>query len=176
MDTEKREATKKNNRRRNTIIAIIVIIIIIILLLRSCGGSTGTVTSIFTPDLDTNASDWNGNVDYGAAEADAAEEQTISIPGYPYIYIGAGQTTAYITLANPEGNPCYFTFEIWLSEPEELLYASKQIAPGQAISQETFLKTLSAGEYAATIKITTNSLTDGSPMNGANMETTLIVQ
>jgi hypothetical protein len=175
MDKEKRKESKKNNRRRDTVITICVIIIII-LLLRSCGGSTGAVTSIFTPDLDTNASDWNGDVGYGAAEADTAEAQTISIPGYPYIYIGAGQTTAYITLANPEENPCYFTFEIWLSDPEELLYASKQIAPGQAISQETFLRSLSAGEYAATIKITTNSLTDGSPMNGANMETTLIVQ
>jgi hypothetical protein len=37
-------------------------------------------------------------------------------------------------------------------------------------------KALSAGEYNATIKITTTSLEDGSAMNGANVETVLNVK
>jgi hypothetical protein len=168
----KKNTFKLNDKRRNTIIGICVILVIIILLLHSCQSIKGT--KAYTPDLDTNATDWDENIDYGATEN--ATEQTISVPGYPYIYIGAGQTTAYITLANPELNPCYFTFEIWLNDTNELLYASKQVAPGKAINQETFSRALSAGQYDAVIKITTNSTEDGSQMNGVNMATTLIVQ
>jgi hypothetical protein len=37
-------------------------------------------------------------------------------------------------------------------------------------------RALSAGQYEATIKISTTSLEDGSAMNGANVETVLIVK
>ena len=58
----------------------------------------------------------------------------------------------------------------------EVLYISKMVPPGQMVSNITLSRALPAGEYNATIRITTASLEDGSAMNGANVETVLIVQ
>lgn len=79
-------------------------------------------------------------------------------------------------LWNPDGNPCYFTFELVLKDSDEVLYSSKLVPPGDVISDVTLSRALDAGEYQATLRITTTSLEDGSAMNGANVETVLIVQ
>ena len=106
-----------------------------------------------------------------------AEKPTgIRIPGYPSITIEADKKDVQMNLMNPEGNPCYFTFEIVLNDTDETIYTSKMVEPGKAITEVTLEKALAAGEYPATIKITTASLTDGSAMNGANVETTIIAQ
>ena len=81
-----------------------------------------------------------------------------------------------MNLFNPEGNPCYFTFELVLKDTNETLYTSKMVEPGKAITNVTLSHGLEKGEYQAVIKISTASLEDGSAMNGANVETTLIVQ
>ena len=108
---------------------------------------------------------------------DTGEKPTgIRIPGYPSITIEADKKDVQMNLMNPEGNPCYFTFEIVLNDTGETIYTSKMVEPGKAITEVTLDKALAAGEYPATIKITTASLTDGSAMNGANVETTLIAQ
>ena len=125
-------------------------------------------------DIDENAASWNGQ-----QLPDKTTEHPavgIKIPGYPSITLPANQQTVNMALLNPEGNPCYFTFEIVLKDSGESLYQSKLVPPGQAITEVTLARALSAGEYAATIKITTTSLEDGSAMNGANVETVLIVK
>lgn len=81
-----------------------------------------------------------------------------------------------MNLENPAGNPCYFTFELVLKDTNETLYTSKMVEPGKAITNVTLSHGLENGEYPAVIKISTASLEDGSAMNGANVETTLIVQ
>ena len=81
-----------------------------------------------------------------------------------------------MALLNPEGNPCYFTFELVLKDSGETLYKSKMVPPGKAITKITLSRALPAGEYNATIKITTASLENGGAMNGANVETVLKVQ
>lgn len=81
-----------------------------------------------------------------------------------------------VAFSNPEGNPCYFTFQLVLKDSGEVLYESKQVPPGEAITTATFSKALDAGEYAAELRITTASIVDLSPMNGANMETVLDVR
>ena len=81
-----------------------------------------------------------------------------------------------MNLMNPEGNPCYFIFEIVLNDTDETIYTSKMVEPGKAITEVTLENVLAAVEYPATIKITTASLADGSAMNGANVETTIIAQ
>jgi hypothetical protein len=63
-----------------------------------------------------------------------------------------------------------------LKETGESLYKSKLVPPGKAITEITMARALSAGQYEATIKISTTSLEDGSAMNGANVETVLIVK
>ena len=125
-------------------------------------------------DIDENAGDWNGQP--LPDKTDDAPAVGIKIPGYPSITLPKDQQTVNVALLNPEGNPCYFTFEIVLKDTGESIYKSKLVPPGQAITEITMSKALSAGEYAATIKITTTSLEDGSAMNGANVETVLIVK
>jgi len=125
-------------------------------------------------DIDENAASWNGQqLPDQTTEPPAVG---IKIPGYPSITLPANQQTVNMALLNPEGNPCYFTFELVLKDSGESLYQSKLVPPGQAITEVTLARELPAGEYAATIKITTTSLEDGSAMNGANVETVLIVK
>ena len=125
-------------------------------------------------DIDPNAGAWNGQTLPDKTED--APAVGIKIPGYPSITLPKDQKTVNVALLNPEGNPCYFTFEIVLKDTGESIYKSKLVPPGQAITEITMTKALSAGEYNATIKITTTSLEDGSAMNGANVETVLIVK
>ena len=125
-------------------------------------------------DIDPGANDWDGQK--LPDKTDDAPAVGIKIPGYPSITLPKNQKTVNVALLNPEGNPCYFTFEIVLKETGESLYKSKLVPPGKAITEITIAKALPAGEYDATIKITTTSLADGSAMNGANVETVLIVK
>ena len=125
-------------------------------------------------DIDPGADDWNG--EKLPDKTDDAPAAGIKIPGYPSITLPKDQKTVNVALLNPEGNPCYFTFEIVLKDTGESLYKSKLVPPGKAITEITMSKALSAGQYEATIKITTTSLEDGSAMNGANVETVLIVK
>ena len=122
----------------------------------------------FSPDLDENA----------IVQTDGIKEKPegIRIPGYPRITISADTKGVTMNLQNPEGNPCYFTFEIILTEGEETIYTSKLVEPGKAITDVTLSRALEKGVYPAVIKITTTSLTDGSAMNGADVETVLIAQ
>ena len=125
-------------------------------------------------DIDENADDWNG--EKLPDKTDDAPAAGIKIPGYPSITLPKDQKTVNVALLNPEGNPCYFTFEIVLKDTGESIYKSKLVPPGKAINEITMSRALSAGEYDATIKITTTSVADGSAMNGANVETVLIVK
>ena len=125
-------------------------------------------------DIDPDADDWNG--EKLPDKTDDAPAAGIKIPGYPSITLPKDQKTVNVALLNPEGNPCYFTFEIVLKDTGESLYKSKLVPPGKAITQITMARALPIGEYNATIKITTTSVADGSAMNGANVETVLIVK
>ena len=81
-----------------------------------------------------------------------------------------------MNLYNPEGNPCYFTFEIVLSDSNETIYKSDMVEPGKAITNVKLKYGLAEGEHNAVIKISTASLTDGKAMNGANVETVLVAK
>lgn len=123
-------------------------------------------------DIDPGAGVYEvpGPEDLGGAAAG------IAIPGYPSIGIPANTTDVQVALLNPEGNPCYFTFELVLKDSGESLYKSRQVPPGKAVTDITLSRALEPGEYEAIIQITTASLEDLSPMNGANVETVLIVK
>ena len=138
------------------------------------GPKPATEGTSFNPEIDANAQAWNGD-----ALPDRTEDTPavgIKIPGYPSITIPANQQDVTVALLNPEGNPCYFTFELALKDTDEVLYTSRLVPPGQVIANITLSRSLSAGEYNAVIRISTTSLEDGSAMNGANVETLLIVQ
>lgn len=128
-----------------------------------------TSGSGFEPELDVNATKY-------IEKEEMEEPDGIRIPGYPTITIPAKEINVPMNLMNPEGNPCYFTFEIMLKEEEETIYTSKMVEPGKAITNVTLTRELPKGEYEAVIKISTASLEDGTAMNGANVETLLIVE
>lgn len=125
-------------------------------------------------DVDPNAGEWDGTVPQ-APKGDPNAD-SIAIPGYPQIYLPANQTEVDVAFSNPEGNPCYFTFELVLKDTEEVLYTSKQVPPGEAITHITLNRALDAGEYSAVLKISTFHIVTQSGMNGANVETTLEVK
>ena len=87
-------------------------------------------------------------------------------------------TTENITVSftNPEGNPCYFKFQLVLKDTGEVLWTSKDVPPGQAITKMDISRPLEAGSYNAILRITTKSLDTYAPMNGANMEFKLIAK
>lgn len=126
------------------------------------------------PDIDPGAQDWEGELPENQGGDDSGGG--IKIPGYPSITLPADTQDVSVALLNPEGNPCYFTFELTLKDTNEVLYTSKLVPPGQAIYKITLSRPLAAGEYDAVIRISTTSLEDGGAMNGANVETVLIVQ
>lgn len=125
-----------------------------------------------TLDIDPGAQDWTGQ----QPEDTGGEAAGIKIPGYPSITLPANTENVSVALLNPEGNPCYFTFELVLKDTNEVLYTSKLVPPGQAIYKISLSRPLAAGEYDAILRISTTSLEDGSAMNGANVETVLMVQ
>lgn len=125
-------------------------------------------------DIDPGAGEWTQSAPPGK---DGGSSAGIAIPGYPSIKLPANTKEVQVALLNPEGNPCYFQFEIVLKDGGESLYQSKLVPPGKAVTNLTLSRGLAAGEYEATIQIFTTSLSDGqTPMNGANVETILIVQ
>lgn len=166
----------------------IVLIIILVLLLTFGGIFVGlnwnnwfgekenapvqTSQSDTSVDLDPNAGIYDGS----KPEDKEPSAKGIKIPGYPSITIAADTQNVTMALLNPEGNPCYFKFEIVLKDTNETIYESKYVEPGKAISDVELAKPLSAGEYPAIIKISTLSLDGKSPMNGANVETVLIAK
>ena len=105
---------------------------------------------------------------------DTAEDQ-IAVPGYSTIQFPANTQRVSIVLPNPENNPCYFVFSIVLSDSGETVYRSGMIPPGMAVTEITLLRPLESGTYPIEIRIETFSLTDKSPMNGANVKATLVV-
>ena len=123
-------------------------------------------------DIDPNAGEFTEE----PRRDEEGEDAGIKIPGYPSITIAKDTTNVRMALMNPEGNPCYFKFEIVLKDTGETIYESQYVPPGKTISDVTLTRPLAEGEYNATIKISTVALDQQTPLNGANVETVLIAK
>lgn len=125
-------------------------------------------------DLDENAMPWDG----GDLPADnnAPASGGIKIPGYESVTIKADRQDVTMSLVNPAGNPCYFEVSLVLTDTSEVLYKSKKIAPGYGIKQIRLTHGLPQGVYDAKVQYDTYSLTDQTPLNGAEVKIKLIVQ
>lgn len=157
----------KNRKNIIIVVAVVAVIAVVaagVLFFRQSRNNG----SAWSPELDSNAV---------ALASDTEEPPTgIRIPGYPKITIPADTAEVTMNLKNPEGNPCYFTFTLVLTDNEETIYTSKMVEPGKAITKVNLTRALSAGEYPAELRITTASLEDGTAMNGANVATVLVVE
>ena len=121
------------------------------------------------PDLEEGAVDWEGVQPQNTGGVTAG----IAIPGYKSITIDANQTDVKVNFNNPEDNPCYFVISLILDDGT-VLYQSKMIEPGMGLYDITLAQALSPGEYDATVKYETYSLSDLAPMNGADVQIVLI--
>lgn len=115
--------------------------------------------------------DWDGNL------PDMSEgQQGIKIPGYGDITVMAGEDTWKITLANPEGNNCYFKYSITIDDGETPVYESDLIEPGKAIREFQVTDALDKGDYEIHLNISTYSMDEElTPMNGADVKSVLHV-
>lgn len=101
----------------------------------------------------------------------------IMIPVFTELVRPAGSNKVAAGLVNPEGNPCYFQYSIYLKENEQLLYESKWIEPGTAIMEFEIMEQLQVGEYPIEIRIKTGSLNDLEvEMNGGEIDAVLRVE
>lgn len=123
------------------------------------------------PDLESGAVDWEG----ARIKDTGGVTQGIAIPGYKSITIAANAADVEVNFQNPEGNPCYFEISLVLADGTEL-YHSKMIEPGKGLYEITLTQALAPGEYDAVVKYDTFSLTDLSPMNGAEVQIKLIAE
>lgn len=123
------------------------------------------------PVLDPGAQKYQADVEL----PENMDKTKIAIPGYGDIQMNAGEDKAYIALWNPDDNPCYFKFEIVLSESEESIYKSGLIPPGNAVTTVKFNREFEKGVHPITIRIQTFDLEDYTKgLNGGEVKTRLV--
>lgn len=112
---------------------------------------------------------YQGTVEFTISAVDE-NKRSVSVPGVGYINAKAGETIVPVNLYNPEGNPCYLSYEIVLEETGETLWKSEELlSPGMKLSQIRLARALDAGNYKAVLKVTPLSLDDQSEMNGSEV-------
>lgn len=119
---------------------------------------------IFNPDID------EGITQTAEADPDTLNHE-IKVNGFTGWSVPANTTeNIKIPLQNPEGNPCYFQFQIILENTGEIIYQSKDVPPGKEIQLITLNRALAAGEYKAKVHIITKNLITGQNMNTPEFE------
>ena len=109
------------------------------------------------------------------AEANPGSGGSIAIPGYEKLSFAAGKTAQAVNLKNPAENACAFVLTLTL-EGGETLWTGKALSPGEAFTRITLSKALDAGDYPATLHYDCFSVTDNSPLNGAEVKLTIEVR
>jgi len=120
--------------------------------------------------LDENMKNYEG----GNQEDRGGAVTGTKIPGYGTVHLPSGTTDVKMILLNPDGNECYFTFELVVNGTT--YFTSNLVEPSMCIEDLKLTKALPKGTHTATLNISCYSM-DGSltPMNGANVEFELIV-
>lgn len=105
------------------------------------------------------------------------DESKIMIPGYGELPMQADTDELYAALINPEGNKCYFRYQIILKDENKTVYESKLIKPGMAVTNVRLNQKMKSGVYDIKIAIQAYDLDDyEKQLNGGVVETSLIVK
>lgn len=156
-------------RKSPFILILPLLLIFLILLLISFFWSDSTI--------DKNPNFWTPTIEQNIGDIDTPHENNesqIKISGFSSWAIPAGKTENIpIKLSNPQGNPCYFSFTLILTEKNQVIYQSDMVPPGESIRQISISEPLSAGTYKAIIHIATNELDTGRKMNSADLNLTI---
>lgn len=146
--------------------SITLILLLSVCLLSKCNVSNNEKGISFNPDTPQA---WNEDTDNQKSDG-------IKIPGFSTVYFEAGTKQIQLTLANPKANTCYFTYELYLDNPDgELIYSSCRIDPGMAITDITLARALEQGEYTLYIKVIPCDIESNATLNSALLKASLIV-
>ena len=133
---------------------------------------SGPGTKPSGPDIDQNAVDrWDASSQNSVSEGST---EGIKIPGFKTMKVKAGASKVQATLQNPEGNPCYFVITLKVDGKER--YKSKMIPPGKGIYEITLAEHFNKGSYSGVLLYEAYALEGLAPMNGANMNFTLVAE
>ena len=123
----------------------------------------------------TGCAEETGDVVERFAEAAPGSGVSIAIPGYEKLTFAAGQTEQAVNLINPPQNACAFVLTLTLDGDGdgEALWTGVPLFPGEAFTTVNLVRALDAGEYPATLRYDCYSITDASPLNGAEIKLTI---
>lgn len=156
-DTENKYIAITSNSILPWLLILLALLLLILISILSFCNKQHPESPIFRPNIDHNT---------GTNEEEENEAKGIQVRGFTTWSIPANTSkNLSIPLENPEGNPCYFSFEILLSDSGEVIYSSDMVPPGEKISRINITREFDAGDYPATIKIKTNELITGKEMN-----------
>lgn len=124
-------------------------------------------------DIDPNAGDYISSL----KRPDNIDESKILIPGYGKFTIKKGTDSLDTVFFNPEGNPCFFKFELVEKQSGDVLYESKLVPPGKGISTIKLNKKFDkVGSYDAVLRFNTVDLENTKiSYNGSDIDVKLNV-
>lgn len=100
----------------------------------------------------------------------------IVFPDMSGVTIAADIAEVTMLLHNPNGNPCYFSFEILLADTRETLYISELIAPGTEAGTVTLNRPIKAGENNVLLIIRAYDLESLVEIDSHNVEEFIIAE
>ncbi|MCL1810035.1 MAG: hypothetical protein FWG42_09775 [Clostridiales bacterium] len=107
---------------------------------------------------------------------ETASGPDFALPGYDTVAIPAETTGVAMALLNPEGNTCWFTFEIVIDGTGEPMFESGMVAPAMCIEHFTLSKPLPRGEHKAAVIIRAYTAETFAFISKASVEFTLIAE
>lgn len=156
-----------NDRQKRTSIilamvalAIAAITICAVMFSMSSGQTKNPSSSVV---LDKNA------VAFDTSDTLSADPLHIRFPGYNDITLSQSDRDIPIVLTNPTGNPCLFQFNVTLDNSTNSLLTSDWVEPGKALEGISLPSTLSQGDHALHVAISTRSLDGAESMNGGSI-------
>lgn len=153
---------------RNILSFLLLLILLLgmLFVMKSCSDGS-PISDIWKPTIDQFV--------YDNENGGETVHKDITICGFTDWTVQSGKAENLpISLKNPEGNPCYFTFQIELEDGTQL-YQSSHVPPGNEIRQISLSQPLQKGTYTAYVSILTNEINTGTPMNSAKIKITINV-
>lgn len=123
------------------------------------------------PNIDPGSEKYTPNIEI----SELMDPDKIIIPGYGDVKMIANTDMVYLALWNPDQNPCYFKYTIVLEENREVIYESKLVPPGEAVTTVKLNRVIPQGITKAVMQIETYKLDNyKEKMNGGEVNIQLI--
>lgn len=171
---QNRQSAAPPVRRRTSLSDILLTLLALALLLSACASKGGNASLGGSASLG-GAAAVPGDTVERYAEAAPSESGSIAIPGYETLRLQADSLEQTVSLTNPPENPCLFVLTLML-EDGTALWTGQGLYPGERFTAITLNKALPAGEYGALLRYDCFAAQDGAPLNGAEIQLTLVVQ